>query len=92
MLKSYPQEKLFSFLAAGGGVGTLSSLYSASKKPFVFAKSGSMSGVYNQSGYLVTQSGKVLIFSAMNNNFTLPIKTVRQEIGKLMDWIYTQYP
>ncbi|MFN3589968.1 MAG: D-alanyl-D-alanine carboxypeptidase, partial [Spirosomataceae bacterium] len=92
MWRSYPQEKLFSYLAAGGGIGTLGSLYASSKKPYIFAKSGSMSGVYNQSGYLVTQSGKILIFSAMNNNFTLPIKTVRQEVGKLMDWIYTQIP
>ena len=92
MWRSYPQEKLFSYLAAGGGIGTLSSLYAGNKKPYIFAKSGSMSGVYNQSGYLVTQSGKVLIFSAMNNNFTLPVKTVRQEVGKLMDWIYTQIP
>lgn len=65
-------ERLFSLFPAGGTVDTTLAEWFAPKpgeRPYVFAKSGSMSGVYCLSGYLVGRSGRVLAFSFMHNNF-----------------------
>lgn len=65
-------ERLFSLFPAGGTVDTTLAEWFAPKpgeRPYVFAKSGSMSGVYCLSGYVVGRSGRVLAFSFMHNNF-----------------------
>ena len=90
MLKDYSQERIFSLMAIGGQTGTLNSVYK-SPKPFVFAKSGSMSGVYNLSGYLITEKGKLLIFSIMNNNFTGSISKYRNLTSEIIQEIYEKY-
>ncbi len=84
-----PQDKLFSLLSTSGQ-GTLSSSF-PTNQPFIFAKSGSMSGVYNLSGYLKTQKGKLLIFSFMNNNFNKPTSSVRKEVEKILTWVHLNY-
>ena len=58
---------------------------------FVIAKTGSMSHVYNLSGYLITQKGKWMIFSFMNNNFTRPSSEIRKEIEKILLLIKNKY-
>ena len=60
-------------------------------KPYVFAKSGSMSGVYNLSGYIQTQRGKVLYFSIMHNNFTGPVSAVRRQTADLLSQIHERF-
>jgi serine-type D-Ala-D-Ala carboxypeptidase/endopeptidase (penicillin-binding protein 4) len=69
-----PRERLFNLFPAGGFSGTLKNWY-GSNKPYIFAKSGSMSGVYCLSGYIVCQSGKVLSFSFMHNNIPATANT-----------------
>jgi D-alanyl-D-alanine carboxypeptidase/D-alanyl-D-alanine-endopeptidase (penicillin-binding protein 4) len=86
MYREFPEEKLFSMMAVGGGQGTLNGMFNENKEPFIYAKSGSMSGVYNLSGYMVTSTGKRLIFSFMNNNFNTSISSIRKEV----DYILTQ--
>ena len=85
-----PQQRLFALLPAGGQSGTLRGMLKADK-PFVFAKSGSMTGVYNLSGYLVTRKGKILIFSMMHNNFTQPISEMRQRTAQFLEQIHNQF-
>ena len=87
MYREYPEDKLFSLLAEGGGHGTLNGMFKENKAPFIYAKSGSMSGVYNLSGYMVTSSGKRLIFSFMNNNFNTPVSKVRKEVAQILNKI-----
>lgn len=87
MYREYPEDKLFSLLAEGGGHGTLNGMFKENKAPFIYAKSGSMSGVYNLSGYMVTSSGKRLIFSFMNNNFNTPVSNVRKEVAQILNKI-----
>lgn len=72
MWQQHPRERLFDLFPAGGEEGTLNSWFKspAGQPPYLYAKSGSMSGVFCLSGYLVAKSGRVLAFSCMNNNFT----------------------
>lgn len=86
-----PQEKLYTILPAGGQTGTLKNVFKSTEKPFVFAKTGTLGGVYNLSGYLVTKKGKTLIVSLMNNNFNLPASKIRREAEKVLTWVYEHY-
>ena len=84
-----PQERLFSLFPAGGVSGTIAEWYAGPDgKPFVFAKTGSMSGVHCLSGYLKTKSGKILIFSFMHNNFTGSNKPWKAEMQRLLRLIW----
>ncbi len=83
-----PQQRLFSILPVGGQSGTLKNGYKNTDKPFIFAKTGSLGGVYNLSGYLVTKKGKTLLVSFMNNNFNQSTTKVRKEVEKILTWIY----
>lgn len=85
------REKLFSMLPAGGLRGTLKNAYPKTEHPFVFAKTGTFSNNYSQSGYIVTKKGKILAFSFMNNNFMTPVKELQAEMAKLMRYIHNQY-
>jgi D-alanyl-D-alanine carboxypeptidase/D-alanyl-D-alanine-endopeptidase (penicillin-binding protein 4) len=84
-------EKLFSLLPAGGQSGTLKNAYPRTAQPFVFGKTGSLSNVHNQSGYVNTKKGKTYIFSFMNNNFVLPTATVRKEMVRIMTYIHENF-
>lgn len=85
-----PQERLFSLMAVGGQAGTIGSMFK-SDKPYVFAKSGSMTGVYNLSGYMLTKQDKVLLFSFMNNNSTHSSSKIRKEVEKILTWVHDNY-
>jgi D-alanyl-D-alanine carboxypeptidase/D-alanyl-D-alanine-endopeptidase (penicillin-binding protein 4) len=85
-----PRERLFPLLATGGVNGTVKNWYKADK-PYLFGKTGSLSNVHCLSGYLVTRSGKTLIFSFMNNNFVSPTNTVRTNMQDLLKMIYERY-
>lgn len=83
---------LHSLLPEGGVVGTIRHAYKTDNgKPFVWAKTGSLSNNYNQSGYLITRKGKRLAFSFMNNNFTRPVAQVRDEMVRIITWIHDNY-
>jgi D-alanyl-D-alanine carboxypeptidase/D-alanyl-D-alanine-endopeptidase (penicillin-binding protein 4) len=85
-----PQPRLFALLPAAGQSGTLKGM-AVGSKPYIFAKSGSMSGVYNLSGYILTQRGKLLYFSIMNNNFTGPVSSVRRQTADLLKQIHERF-
>jgi len=86
------EELLHSLLPAGGVSGTLKSAYKDDDgKPFIWAKTGSLSNNYNQSGYLVTRKGKHLAFSFMNNNFMQPTRQVKDEIVRIITYIHNNY-
>lgn len=84
-------EKLFDMLPAGGKSGTLKSAYPKTDKPFVFGKTGSLGGVHNQSGYVLTKKGKTYIYSFMNNNFVKPTAAVRAEMVRIMTYIHDNF-
>lgn len=85
------REKLFSMLPAGGKTGTLKNAYPKNDQPYIFAKTGTFSNNYNQSGYVVTKKGRVLCFSLMNNNFITPLASVKAEMAKMMIFIHDKF-
>ncbi len=86
------RQRLFSFFPAGGVAGTLEKNYGGTAgKPYVFAKSGSMSGVYCLSGFLVAKSGKVLVFSFMHNGFLGSNLPVREELQQILEKIRDKF-
>lgn len=84
------QDRLFDLLPQGGKTGTLKNLYKA-EKPYVFAKTGSLSNNHNLTGFLITGSGKKLIFSFMNNNYTRPTADIRSEMESIITFIHQNY-
>lgn len=86
------EELLRSMLAAGGSSGTVKKAYTTENgQPFVWLKTGSFSNNYNQSGYIITKKGKRLAFSFMNNNFTEPVKTIRDEMVRIVTFIHDEW-
>ncbi|GAB3894756.1 hypothetical protein GCM10028803_10210 [Larkinella knui] len=88
--KIVPQERLFRLLAVGGSTGSIQRLYTTDR-PFVYAKSGSMTGVYNLSGYLITKKGKLMLFSMMHNNFAGSVADLRNRTAAFLTEIYQRY-
>lgn len=90
--KIVPEERLFAIFPSGGVSGTIKSWYrSDTGKPYVFAKTGTLSNVHCLSGYLVTRKGKTLLFSFMHNNFTIPTNEIRQEMSTILKELHEKY-
>jgi serine-type D-Ala-D-Ala carboxypeptidase/endopeptidase (penicillin-binding protein 4) len=85
-----PKERLLPLLATGGKKGTIKNWYKADQ-PFIFGKTGSLSNVHCLSGFLITRSGKTLIFSFMNNNFVESTSKVRTHMQDILKMIYENY-
>jgi D-alanyl-D-alanine carboxypeptidase/D-alanyl-D-alanine-endopeptidase (penicillin-binding protein 4) len=83
-----PHEFLLSLFPAGGVNGTVADFYKGKNgKPYVFAKTGGMSGVHCLSGYVVTKRGKTLIFSFMHNNFVGSNKPWKEEMQRILELV-----
>ena len=91
MYRQYPPEQLFALFPSGGVSGTLTDWYGDPNGPYVFAKSGTLGNNYNLSGYLQTDSGKILIFSIMNNHFRNSNRDIRQQINQTLRWLKANY-
>lgn len=88
--REVPRERLFTILAAGGVNGTIRNNYK-SERPFVFGKTGTLRNNHMLSGFLVTKSGRTLIFSWMNNNFPTGSGPVRGRMEEILKFIYESY-
>lgn len=76
-----PQARLFDIFPIIG----------ESEPPYIYAKTGSFGNNYALSGYLITDSGKVLIFSFLNNHFVHPTKDVKERIYALLEYLKNNY-
>jgi D-alanyl-D-alanine carboxypeptidase/D-alanyl-D-alanine-endopeptidase (penicillin-binding protein 4) len=85
-----PRERLFSLLATGGVDGTIKKWYKA-ENPYIFGKTGTLSNNHVLSGFLVTRSGKVLIFAFMNNNYVATTNDIRNNMQQILRNIYEHY-
>ncbi|MCB9354541.1 MAG: D-alanyl-D-alanine carboxypeptidase [Lewinellaceae bacterium] len=87
--KEQSHDRLLDLFPAGGRDGTLENWYRGTGgQPYVYAKSGSMSGVQCLSGYLIKRNGKVLIFSFMHNNFVGGGSLWKQEMERILQGLH----
>lgn len=77
---------------AGGESGTIKSyLIGPEGRPYVYAKSGTLKDVFCLSGYMITPSGKVLLFSWMNNNIEGSTDAIKSDMEKYLLFMYQHY-
>ncbi len=88
---SMPFDRLVHFFPAGGIRGTISSWYGDGDQPYVFAKTGTLSGVHCLSGFLKADSGKVFIFSFMHNNYLGSSNQYKERMQTLLEFIKENY-
>jgi D-alanyl-D-alanine carboxypeptidase/D-alanyl-D-alanine-endopeptidase (penicillin-binding protein 4) len=91
MYQELPQDRLFGLFPAGGVSGTLKNWYVGAEAPYIYAKSGSLGNNYCLSGYLKTKSGKILIFSFMNNHFIKPSGEIKAKMQVIFETIRDHY-
>ncbi len=85
-----PEDRLLSLLATGGQSGTLSNFYKA-EEPYIFAKTGTLRHNHSLSGYLLTKKGKLLVFSFMNSNYTVPTSELKEAMEQILLKIRDNY-
>jgi len=77
-------------LFPSGNEGTLANYY-VSESGFIFAKTGTLSGVIALSGFLYTKKNKLLIFSVLVNNHNSSATRVRRAVEKFIHTIRERY-
>jgi D-alanyl-D-alanine carboxypeptidase/D-alanyl-D-alanine-endopeptidase (penicillin-binding protein 4) len=78
-LKSTYDWQLIKTIFPKAGQGTLRAI-NDKREEFIYAKTGSMSGIYCLSGYVLTKKGKWMNFSIMINNHDSNSSTIRKKI------------
>lgn len=91
MYNEITRERLFLFFPAGGHSGTMESWYPGNPDPYIFAKTGSLGNNHNLSGYLLTKSGKTLIFSFMNNHFMENSSEIKKRMQSIFEIVRDTY-
>lgn len=89
MKNDFPWKRI-STLFATGNTGTLTNYYTTDSS-FIYAKTGSLSGVIALSGYLTTRKNKMLIFSVLVNNHQTTGRNVRRAVEKFIQSIRDKY-
>ncbi|MBV6645843.1 MAG: D-alanyl-D-alanine carboxypeptidase, partial [Cyclobacteriaceae bacterium] len=90
LYKTHSWDYLISILAVGGESGTIKNWYAA-ESPYVFAKTGTLRHNHALSGYLKARSGKILIFSFMNNHYTSSSAKIKIQMQELLEKIRDAY-
>jgi len=73
-----------------GGKGTLKNYYRADSG-YVFAKTGSLTGVLCLSGYIYTDKKRLLEFSILVNNHTGSASAIRRDVEKYVEYLRRSY-
>lgn len=91
MYTNIPKKRLFNLFPIGGVSGTLKNWYKGEDKPYVYAKSGTLSNNYSLSGYLISKSGKTLIFSIMNNHYRKKTNDIKKQTQQILEVLRDNY-
>ena len=87
-----PRKSLFNIFPTGGESGTIKNWYDNKDKPFVYAKTGTLKNNHALSGYLITNSNDILIFSFMNNNHVKSLSKVKENMQTILEFIRENVP
>ena len=82
------RERLTGLLPAGGASGTLERRFDGESTPYVWAKTGSLSGVTALSGLVRTRRGNWLAFSFLVNNYVGRGRPVVEGMDRAVRWVY----
>lgn len=82
------RDRLLTFLSAGGRNGTLEQRFGNRPETYLWAKTGTLSGVVCVTGLIKTRTGRWLAFSFLHNNIVERTSTYYQEMERVMAWIY----
>lgn len=85
----FGRERILKLLPTGGQ-GTLKTRF-LSDSAYVFAKTGTLSNNCALSGFLVTKSGKWLIFSILVNHYRSGATPVRHASDRFLVWLRENY-
>jgi D-alanyl-D-alanine carboxypeptidase/D-alanyl-D-alanine-endopeptidase (penicillin-binding protein 4) len=89
MKNEFGMERIKTILPTGGK-GTISSYYKT-ETGYIFAKTGTLSGVVAFSGFLYTKKNKLLIFSVLVNNHQSSATDVRRAVEKFLQGVRNKY-
>lgn len=81
------RERLKDWLATGGRTGTLERRFQGANPPYVWAKTGSLSGVIAISGFLETKRGRTLAFSLLVNNYVGSTGAANREVERVLRFL-----
>ena len=73
-----------------GGEGTLAAYYKK-EAGSIYAKTGTLSNNCALSGYLITNKGKLLVFSVLANNYITAATPIRRAIEKFLEQVKEKY-
>lgn len=90
LIKMFGREKLLKILAVGGVSGTIENWYAADQ-PYIYGKTGTLRHNHNLSGIIIAKSGRLLLFSFMNNHYSSSSSLIKQEMEKVLYKIYEKY-
>ena len=82
------RERLLELLPAGGVSGTLKNRFGNRPETYVWAKTGSLSGVICISGLLRTRTDRWLAFSFLHNNVMASSREYYGEMEEILAWVY----
>ncbi|WP_417360345.1 D-alanyl-D-alanine carboxypeptidase/D-alanyl-D-alanine-endopeptidase [Galbibacter sp.] len=91
LYQKIPTQTLYDIFPTGGESGTLEHYFKGNPRPYIHAKTGSLSNNYCLSGYLVTNSGKTLIFSFMNNHYRQSSSELKAKMAQILESIRDHY-
>jgi D-alanyl-D-alanine carboxypeptidase/D-alanyl-D-alanine-endopeptidase (penicillin-binding protein 4) len=89
MRSDFGMERIKHILPTGN-TGTLTNYYKA-EQGYLYAKTGTLSGVVSLSGFLYTRKNKLLIFSILVNNHQASASQVRRAVEKFVEAIRLKY-
>ncbi len=89
MKNNFGMDRIKSVMETGG-TGTIKNYYK-SDSGFIYAKTGTLSGVVAFSGFLYTKKNKLLIFSTLVNNHTSNSNNIRKAIEKFIEGVRNKH-
>jgi serine-type D-Ala-D-Ala carboxypeptidase/endopeptidase (penicillin-binding protein 4) len=91
MKTEFGMERIKVIFATGGDSTSTISNYYKTESGYIYAKTGTLSGVVALSGFLFTKKNKLLIFSTLVNNHNGSATEVRRAVEKFLQGIRNRY-